>query len=214
MKNLARSLGYLSMVFAIALLAGCVASPAGPGGPYYSGSQPPAVGTGGGGYLTVGPQDRLYVLHVDDRTPLGLYNLPQSTNLLYQKGYDQVGREREADFALDVSFSSYTRDNPEQRAGQMVGGALLGAATGAIIGGAVGSPGRGAAIGAGSGAALGLVAPAGAAVVQVDIRTRSLRDGTVSSESATVDLAHVPPHDFQRVIDIQVSRMLQSLPAR
>jgi hypothetical protein len=213
MKNLARSLGYLSIVFAVALLAGCVASPAGPGGPYYSVSQPPAGGPGGG-YLTVGPQDRLYVLRIDDRTPLGLSNLPDAMNALYQKGYDQVGREREADFVLDISFNSYTRDNPEQRAGQMVGGAVLGAATGAIIGGALGSPGRGAAIGAGSGAALGLVAPAGAAMVQVDIRTRSLRDGTVSSESATVDLAHVPPHDFQRVIDMQVSRMLQGLPSK
>jgi hypothetical protein len=160
----------------------------------------------------VGPQDRIYALHVDDRTPFGLQALPQALNLLYAKGYERVRRQREADFLLNVSFSAASRDNPEARAGNALGGALLGAATGAIIGGALGSPGQGAAIGAGSGAALGLVAPVGAPMVRIDIKTESLRDGSTSYKSAMVDLANVPPPDVPRVVDMQVSRMLDVLP--
>jgi hypothetical protein len=203
------SLKIASVFFALAMLAGCVS---GPPGPYYSVSEQPAP-QGGGGILTVGPQDRFYSLHVDDRTPFGLYQLPQSMNLLYTKGYDQVRRQRESDFLLNISFFAMSRDNPEARAGHAIGGALLGAATGAIIGGALGSPGTGAAIGAGSGAALGLVAPADAAMVRIDIKTESLRDGSSSYKSVLVDLANVPPYDVQHVIDLQVSRMLDSLPA-
>ncbi len=36
----------------------------------------------------------------DDNTPLGICELPQTGNLLYNKGYDQVRRPRKADFAL------------------------------------------------------------------------------------------------------------------
>jgi len=216
MRDSARSFAVLFIVFGMAVMAGCAAGPS----PYYSVQEQPAVqtggppGPGGGGYLMVGPQDRNYSLRIEDRTPFGLGNLPQSMNTLYQKGYDQVRRQREADFELDLSFYAMSRDNPDARAGNVVGGALLGAATGAIIGGALGSPGKGAAIGAGSGAALGLVAPADAAMVRIDIRTQSFRDGSASSKSALVDLANVPPYDVQRVIDLQLSRMLEALPGR
>lgn len=210
MKSLAWSWKLVTVAFAAVLLAGCVA---GPPAPYYSVQEQP-VASNGGGQIMVGPYDRLYLLRVDDRTPFALQQLPQSMNLLYEKGYDQVRREREADFMLSISFYAMSRDNPEARAGHAVGGALLGAATGAIIGGALGSPGTGAAIGAGSGAALGLVAPADAAMVRIDINTQSYRDRTSSYKSALVDLANVPPYDVQRVIDMQVSRMLQVLPGK
>lgn len=210
MKALAWSWKLLGFAFAAVLLTGCVA---GTPAPYYSVSEQP-VTESGGGMLTVGPQDRLYLLRIDDRTPFGLQQLPQSMNLLYEKGYDQARRERQADFVLNISFYAMSRDNPDARAGHVVGGALLGAATGAIIGGALGSPGQGAAIGAGSGAALGLVAPADAAMVRIDINTQSYRDRASSYRSAVVDLANVPPYDVQRVIDLQVYRMLQSLPVK
>ncbi|MFZ2445486.1 MAG: YMGG-like glycine zipper-containing protein [Syntrophobacteraceae bacterium] len=215
MRTLARSCVALITVCAMALVGGCAAP-----GPSYTVQEQPAVQSGGppaasgGGFLTVGPQDRTYVLRLDDRTPFGLGNLPQSLDLLYQKGYDQVGRQREADFQLGLTFVATARDNPEARAGNVVGGALLGAATGAIIGGALGSPGRGAAIGAGSGAALGLVSPAESAMVRIDVRIQSFRDGTISSKSAVVDLTNVPPEEAQNVIDMQLSRMLDALPAK
>ncbi len=209
MITLGRTCRLLAAVVAAVFLSGCVA---GPTGHYYSVSEPDYQQ--GATYLAVGQTDRAFVLRVADRTPFGLGQLPQARSTLYQKGYDMVGREREADFELDVSFFASARDNPEQRAGNTLGGALLGAATGALIGGALGSPARGAAIGAGSGAFLGLVAPAGATVVQIDIRTRSFRDGTTSYKTSLVDLAHVPPYDVQRVIDMQVSRLLETLPSR
>lgn len=202
------SLKIAAVVLMLAMLAGCVT---GTPAPYYSVSEQPAPHEEGSN-LAVGPADRFYALHVDDRTPFELHNLPQSVNLLYTKGYDMVRRQREADFLLNVTFVAMARDNPEARAANTFGGALLGAATGAIIGGALGSPGKGAAIGAGSGAALGLVAPAGAAMVQIEIKTESLKDGSTSFKSAVVDLANVPPYDVGRVIDIQVSRMLDTLP--
>jgi hypothetical protein len=133
---------------------------------------------------------------------------------MYQKGYDQVGRQREADFGLDISVFAEARDNPNRRAEHVVGGALLGAATGAIIGGALGRPGVGAGIGAGSGAALGLAAPADTPMVRIDIRTQSFTDGSSTFRSAIVDLEHVPPYDVPRVVDTQVSRMLDTLPAK
>ncbi|MHC1725849.1 MAG: glycine zipper family protein [Syntrophobacteraceae bacterium] len=214
MKTLASSSKILTIFFALALLAGCAT---GPSAPYYSVKETPPSQYGGGGdvgYLTVGPQDQFYILHVEDRTPFGLHNLPKSMNTMYEKGYDQARRQREADFSLDVSLFAEARDNPDRRAGHVVGGALLGAATGAIIGAAVGDPGAGAAIGAGSGAALGLVSPADTPMVRIDIRVQSFRDGGSSYKSAMVDLANVPPHDVHHVIDLQVSRMLQTLPAR
>lgn len=213
MKTLASSSKILTVFLALALLGGCAV---GPTTPYYSVKETTPAYAGGGetGYLNVGPQDQFYVLHVEDRTPFGLHTLPRAMNVMYEKGYDQARRQREADFSLDISLFAEGRDNPDRRAGQMVGGALLGAATGAIIGAAVGDPGAGAAIGAGSGAALGLVAPADTPMVRIDIRTQSFRDGGASYKSAIVDLANVPPHDVHQVIDLQVSRMLQTLPAR
>jgi hypothetical protein len=196
-----------TVVFALAMLAGCVT---GPPGPYYSVQEQPTPQ--GGGILSVGPEDHYFALQMEDRTPFGLQGMPQAMNLLYSKGYDQVRRQREADFALNMSFTAMSRDNPDARAGHAIGGALLGAATGAIIGGALGSPGKGAAIGAGSGAALGLIAPADAAMVRIDIRTESYRNGSTSYKSALVDLANVPPYDVQHVIDMQVARMLDTLP--
>ncbi len=209
MITMARTCRLLAAFVAAIFLSGCVAGPA---GNYYSVNEPdyPA----GPSLLAVGQMDRTFVLRIDDRTPFGLWHLPMSRSTLYQKGYDLVGRDREADFELDVSFFATARDNPEQRAGNTLGGALLGAATGALIGGALGSPARGAAIGAGSGAFLGLVAPAGATVVQIDIRTRSFRDGTTSYKTALIDLAHVPQYDVQRVVDMQVSRLLETLPSK
>lgn len=220
MRTFMRTGGTLMALFAMVMLTGCVAGPA---GPYYSVQEQPAVQPAGpapppgpppSNLLTVGPRDRIYTMRIDDRTPFGLRNLPATRQMLYQKGYDQARRDREADFEIDLVFDPSARDNPQQRAEHVVGGALLGAATGAIIGGALGAPGRGAAIGAGSGAALGLVAPAGAAMVRIDIRTQSFRDGISSFRSALVDLANVPPGDVQRVIDTQVSRMVDSLPTR
>jgi len=66
----------------------------------------------GGGYLTVGPQDRTYVLRLDDRTPFGLGNCPSRwTILLYQKVFwTRWGRQREADFELGLSFFGMSRD--------------------------------------------------------------------------------------------------------
>lgn len=210
MKAVPRSFKIVTLVCAIAFLGGCAAGPA----PYYSVSTPAPPPGEESGVLRVGPQDQFYVLHLEDHTPFGLQHLPQSMNVLYEKGYDHVKRERKADFALDIAFFGESRDNPQVRAGQMIGGALLGAATGAIIGGALGSPGRGAAIGAASGGTLGLVAPANTPIVRIDIRTQGLRDDYVSYKSAFVDMANVPPYDVQRVIDIQVSRMLEDLPPR
>ncbi len=211
MKVLAWSWKTITLVFALALLTGCATY----SGPYYSVSESPSyVGPGGGGYLMPGARDRNYILHIDNRTPFGLYSLPQSMQVLYEKGYDQARRQRQADFALDMMFYAESRDNPDRRAGQALGGAVLGAATGAIIGGALGSPGTGAAIGAGSGGALGLIAPADTPMVRIDIRTQSYTDGTTSFKSALVDLANVPPYDVPRVVDIQVSRMLETLPVR
>ena len=197
----------------VGMLAGCAATT--PAGPSYSVSQnAPPAGAPPAAPLMVGPNDVYYAMRIDDRTPFGLQQLPEAMDTLYQKGYDQVRREKESDFSIDIAFSAMTRDNPEARTANVIGGALLGAATGAIIGGgAFGHPGAGAAVGAGAGALGGAATPASTPMVRIDINVRS-RDGSASSQSATMDLASVPPPDVQIAIDHQVARMLQTLPSR
>jgi hypothetical protein len=51
-------------------------------------------------------------------------------------------------------------------------------------------------------------------MVRIDIHTQSFRDRTVSSKSVVLDMAHVPPYDVPRAIDMQISRMLQTLPTK
>jgi uncharacterized protein YcfJ len=140
--------------------------------------------------------------------------LPEAQRVLYEKGYDRVRREREADFAVDVSLTTAARDNPDVRAEHLLGGAILGAATGALIGAAAGRPVLGSVVGAAGGGFLGLAAPAATPMVRIDVRTQSFRDRTSSSRCAVVDMARVPPYDVPRVIDIQVSRMLETLPSK
>ena len=212
MKGLKPFFGVLPALALAGFLAGC-AAPYYPASPHYMVQEnpPPAADEGN---LQVGPGDATYLMRVDDRTPFGAGHLRESINMLYQKGYDPVRREREADFSVDVTLAAYSRDNPEVRTGNAIGGALLGAAAGAIIGGATGHAGTGAAIGAASGGALGMVSPAATPLVRIDITVRSTREGIASSQSATVDLSTVPPPHVRRVIDHQVARMLQTLPSR
>ncbi|NLI80723.1 MAG: hypothetical protein GX443_03435 [Deltaproteobacteria bacterium] len=145
---------------------------------------------------------------------MGLHRLPRTEQLLYDKGYDRVRRERDADFAIDITLSAGLRDNPDVRAGQALGGALAGAAAGAIIGGALGDPGPGAAIGAASGGLLGLAAPAATSVVRIDVNIQSFRTGETSSATATVDLARVPPPEAFHVIDSETARLVATLPRK
>jgi hypothetical protein len=210
MKGFTRVIKTLTVLSLVGILGACAA---GPTGPYYRVSESPVVANTDS-QLRLGPEDQYYTLRVDDRTPFGLHVLPQAMDLLYSKGYDEVRRQNKADFTIDISFVADYQDNPDARAAHTVGGALAGAATGAIIGGALGSPGRGAAIGAASGGALGLVAPASYPLVRITINVYSLNDQLSSYRSATVDLTNVPPPDVQRVIDMQVARMLQGLPGR
>jgi hypothetical protein len=200
---------FARMVLLLLLVASLGACVAAPGGPYYRVSENPAPPD-----FRVGVNDQTYVLEINDHTPFGLHRLPHTMDLLYNKGYDQVRREREADFAVSVSFEGGVRDNPDVRAGNTVGGALAGAAVGAIIGAAAGDPGAGAAIGAASGGALGLVAPAGTNVLRIDVDLQSFTERVSSRGSATVDLAAVPPRELRRVVDHEVARLLQSLPRR
>jgi uncharacterized protein YcfJ len=153
-------------------------------------------------------------MHVENRTPFGGQRFPEANRVLYEKGYDQVNRQREADFALDISLTAEPRDNPDVRAEHLLGGAILGAATGALIGAAAGAPVTGTIAGAAGGGFLGLAAPADTPMIKVDIQTRSYLDQTVSSKSVVLDMAHVSPYDVPRAIDMQVSRMLQALPAK
>lgn len=191
-------------------LGGCAVSP----GPYYNVHDNPTYSGSSNGYFSLGPDDQYYVLRVEDRTPFGMHHLPKTDDMLYERGYDKVRREKEADFAIDVTLSAGMQDNPNQRAANTVGGALFGAATGAIIGGALGDPGPGAAIGAASGGALGLVAPASTPLVNVDIELYSFSEQKSSRMSRTIDLSTVPPQDVPYVIDNEVSRMLQTLSRR
>ncbi len=219
MKTWEWSSKILAIGFAVVLLAGCAETGPYGTGPYTSVQTPPpapnaAPPENGGDILTVGPQDRFYIMHVENNTPFEAHRLPLADRALYEKGYDRVRREREADFAVDVSLTTAARDNPDVRAEHLFGGAILGAATGALIGAAAGRPALGAIAGAAGGGALGLAAPAATPMVRIDVRTQSLRDGTTSARSALVDMANVPPYDVPRVIDTQVSRMLQTLPSR
>jgi hypothetical protein len=165
--------------------------------------------------LRLDPRDQAYTLRVDDRTPFGLHQLPGTVNSMYEKGYDNVRRDREADFGIDVVLSAAFRDNPNVRGANMLGGALAGAAAGAIIGGATGNPGAGAAIGAASGGVLGAAAlPADTPMVRIDLTISSFHERSSTQRSRTIDLAGVPPQDVQYVVDKEVARMLQSLPRR
>lgn len=193
----------------VGLLAGCVY---GPPGTYYK-VQDTRQPTGGGPFV-LGPNDQYFVLRVDDSTPFGIYDLPQTGHFLYNKGYDQVRRQREADFTVEVYISGGLRENPDLRAGNTLGGAMVGAATGAMIGAAVGDPGAGAAIGAASGGALGLISPAATSFVTVDLNVYSFNERVPASRSIGIDLSTVPPFEVRRVIDVEVSRMLRPIPPR
>jgi hypothetical protein len=216
MKTWAWSLKILTTVFALVVLGGC-ATPY--YGNYYTVQQPPAAAPNQppavdeAAVLTVGPQDRYYIMHVDNATPFPAH-FPQAHRVLYEKGYDQVRREGEADFSLNIALSTEARDNPDARAEHLLGGAILGAATGALIGAAAGAPVTGTIAGAAGGGFLGLAAPADTPMVKVDIQTQCFRDNTSSSKSVVLDMAHVPPYDIPRAVDMQVSRMLQALPAK
>lgn len=208
------------VLFVLAFLAmttGCVSpygpSMYGPPGPYYDVQRNPSP-EGGYGPLYLPPEDQFFALNVSDNTPFGLRYLPQTVDMLYNKGYDMVRYEREAHFVIDINLTGAYRDNAGVRAGQALGGAMIGAATGALIGAAAGDPGVGAAIGAAGGGVLGAAAPAATPMVRIDIQVQSFTDRSISNRSATVDLASVPPHDAGRVIDNEVSRMLSSLPRR
>jgi hypothetical protein len=187
-------------------------------GPYYGSGQPyaspPPPAYTSDPPFNIGPNDLIYVLDVQDQTPMGIHHLPYTVQTLYRKGYDHARRQRDADFAIEVILSGGMRDNPNVRAGNALGGALLGAATGAIIGGATGDAGAGAAIGAAGGGALGVIAPASTPLVRIDINLYSLHDRTSSQRSTTIDLAAVPPYDAQRVVDMEVTRLLSALPRR
>ena len=209
MRNGASIYRILVSLALIVVLSGCAAGPA---GPYYRVTQ---NHTENGGPFRIGPTDHNYILDLEDRTHFGLNGLPKTEDLLYNKGYDRVRKEKHADFSIEIIFASSVQDNPEVRAGNTLGGAMLGAATGALIGAAAaGEPATGAAIGAVGGGALGLVAPAATELVRIDMTVYSFDERTTTRKSATVDLASVPPPDVQYVIDNEVSRMLRSLPRR
>jgi hypothetical protein len=215
MKTLERSSKILTIAFAVALLGGCATTPY---GSYYTVNTPPVASNPTStekvaDYLSVDPQDRFYIMHVENRTPFRI-RLPQAHRVLYEKGYDQVKREKEADFSLDVALTTEARDNPDLRAEHLLGGAILGAATGALIGAAAGNPVTGVIAGAAGGSFLGLASPADTPMIRIDLNTQSFRDRTVSSKSVVVDMAHVSPYDVPRAIDMQISRMLQTLSAR
>lgn len=210
MMTVRRSIGLFFIVGLAVLMSACAA----PMGPNYA-VRENAVGPAGPEHLSVGPRDQTYLINIDDRTPFGLRDFPRAHDELYRKGYDLVRRRGEADFAIDIMLVGTSRDNPDRRVGNMIGGAALGAAAGALIGAAAGDPGAGAAIGAASGGVIGgVAAPADTPMVRVDITVKSFTDGTITRRSRTVDLANVPPFDVPGVIDNEVSRMLYDLPPR
>ena len=51
-------------------------------------------------------------------------------------------------------------------------------------------------------------------MIRIDIQTQSFRDATASTKSVVLDMANVPPYDAPRVVDIEVSKMLETLPSR
>ena len=210
MNDVAKMFKIILVSLFVSTLCACAV---GPSGPYYQVSESrPQAGT----YtpIALGPNDQTFILQVEDRTPFGPYSLPGTLDMIYKKGYDEVRREREADISINVAFTASAQENPEARAAHTVGGALVGAAAGAIIGGALGDPGQGAAIGAASGGALGFVSPASTPFVTIDINIYSNRERQSSHRGATIDLTHVPPPDVRRVIDTEVTRLLQDMPAR
>jgi outer membrane lipoprotein SlyB len=214
MKTRAWSWKILAIGFAVVLLGGCATSPynayyATPQPAAVAGAPPPAEPT----FLTVGPEDRYYILQVDNRSPFA-FGLHEANRVLYKKGYDQVKRQREADFSVNIAIATSARDNPDARAEHLLGGAILGAAAGALIGAAAGAPATGAIAGAAGGGVLGLAAPADSPMLRIDIQTMSFRDGATSSKSVVLDMANVPPYDAPRVVDIQIARMLDTLPAK
>lgn len=209
MKTSSRVCSFLVLFCLAGFLGGCVY---GPPGTYYK-VQDNLQPTGGGPFV-LGPNDRNYVLQIDDNTPFRIYELPQTGNLLYNKGYDQVRRQREADFSIEISVSGGLRENPQVRAGNTLGGALFGAATGALLGAAVGNPGKGAAIGAASGGALGLISPAATNFVTIDLNVYSYSEHVSAFRSTAIDLTTVPSYDVGRVVDAEVARMLRPMPPR
>ncbi len=219
MKTREWSLKILAAGAVVVLLGGCASSAYGPNpavtpapvvanpAPAENVPAPPPAP------LTVGPEDRNYLLHVDNHTGFAL-RFPEANRILYEKGYDQVRREREADFSVNVALAAEARDNPDARAQHMLGGAMLGAAAGALIGAAAHAPVTGAIAGAAGGGVLGLAAPADSPMIRIDVQVQDFRDRTSSAQSVVVDMANVPPFDAPRVIDIQVSKMLEALPSK
>lgn len=203
---------YKLLVFAaVAMaLAACATTP--PGNYYMATENQPQAGPPPA--VLLGPNDQNYVLQVENHTPFGLYALPGAQNVLYNKGYDEVRNAQEADFSVGLVFSFGARDNPDVRAGNALGGALLGAATGAIIGAAAGDPGAGAAIGAAGGGVLGLAAPAQTGMLRIDMNIYSFQQRQSFQRSRTIDLTNVPPPEVPAAVDNEVCRMLQSLPHR
>lgn len=195
------------------LLSACATGPYGPTGPFGPAEVqlPPQPQIS---FNNITPNDQYYAMQVDDRTPFGLFSLPQTRNALYSKGYDEVRRQNQADFTVSIAFTPAVTDNPDQRAVNTVGGALAGAALGAAIGAATGSPGTGAAIGAASGGTLGLIAPASSALVRIDLNVYDYNTRQSASGGATLDISHIPPHQVPSYIDGEVARMLQALPPR
>lgn len=211
MRQFGMNAKILIVVVCAAFLSACAS------GPTYYGSTPAAVQTPPEPELffnNIGPEDRRFTFHVEDRTPFGLFDLPQARNTLYSKGYDEVRRQNRADFTVSVSFTPGVQDDPQRRAGNVVGGALAGAALGAIIGGATGSAGTGAAIGAASGGTLGLVAPASSPLVRIDLNVYGFNSRLSETTGTTVDISQIPPHEVPGFIDAEVSRMLRNLPPR
>lgn len=201
---------FFTLVVAAVALAACAAYP--PGNYYMATENQPQAGPPPSALLS--PNDQSFVMQIENHTPFGLYALPGAQNVLYNKGYDEVRSSREADFSVGLVFSFGARENSDVRAGNAVGGALLGAATGAIIGGAVGDPGAGAAIGAASGGVLGLAAPAQTGMLRIDMNIYSFRERQSYQRSRTIDLTNVPPPDVPMAVDNEVSRMLENLPHR
>ena len=201
----------LAIGFAAVLLGGCAGTP----------FTPPAVAPGAptvhpgpsSGFLAVSPTDRFYVMGVENNTPFELA-FPRANSVLQQKGYNRVRTERNADFAVNIAVWQENRDNPDLRGQQLLGGAALGAAAGALLGAIAGAPATGAIAGAAGGGVLGLAAPAATPVVRIDLELHSFRTGRTPRRTVFVDMAHVPPYAIPRVIDAQVARMLDALPAR
>ena len=211
MNILDRHCKVLLLVLLAVALSSCAVAPMAPHYDVVENQVPPPTQEP----LRLDPRDQAYTLRVDDRTPFGLRQLPATVNSMYEKGYDNVRRDREADFGIDVVLSAAFRDNPNVRGANMLGGALAGAAAGAIIGGAAGNPGAGAAIGAASGGVLGAAAlPADTPMVRIDLTISSFHERSSMQRSRTIDLAGVPPQDVQFVVDREVARMLDGLPRR